>query len=436
MSENLLYKNIYFLNYKKTKNMYFNTLLTLTFSLLMLFMSICGMAQNGASDVRFLIHSLDCVSAELCFDVQLRAAESDREFYLTEQNYRFSFNGLAMTQPYIAEELGVSGLITSESGQGFSLYSEHNTFGSLDTVFSYNVELAGGDGMYVAADEYISVGRLCTEILDFNEPLYLQWHTESIFPVTFIGGYDGYESDYTELVSMLSYHQDLSGVCENVPPIAVNDVAEIDANGQVTICLSENDTDADNKLDIASIQLLNMPPASEGTISLDAETGCINFVAAQGFTGVSTFEYQICDEGKSIPSYRGNLNTEPIAEPDPQDPDILVTAPACDVAKVSIGVGTSVGLVAAENDAALFNLTAFPNPADETVNISYTLTQKSEVSIALWNVIGQAIQQLSPETLQTGTHIKMLNVDKLNKGNYLLVLNINEKTATKMIQIK
>lgn len=419
--------------------MYFKKLLTSTFTLLMLFVSICGMAQNGASDLRFLIHSLDCESAELCFDIQLRAAGADREFYLTEQNYRFSFNRGGMTQPYIAEELEVSGLIISESGQqGFSLYSEHNSVGSVDTAFSYNVVLAGGDGIYVAAGEYISVGRLCTEILDFNEPLYLQWYSELDFPPTFVGEiYDnGNERGGTELLSMLGYHQDLSAVCENIPPIAVNDVAEIDVNGQVTICLPENDTDADNQLDITSIQLLNIPPASEGTISLDAETGCLTFIAAQDFTGISTFEYQICDEGKYIPSYRGNLNTESVAEPDPQDPDILVTDPACDMATVRIGVGTSVGLVAAENDAALFNLTAFPNPAEETVNVSYTLAQKSEVSIALWNVLGQPVQQLTPETLQTGKYYKTLNISELSKGNYLLVLNINEKIATKMIQVK
>lgn len=423
--------------------MYFNTLLTSTFTLLMLFVSICGMAQNGASDVRFLIHSLDCETAELCFDIQLRAAEPGREFYLIEQNYRFSFNRGTMRQPYIAEELDVSGLIISESsGQGFSLYSEHNAFGSLDTVFSYNMELSGGDGIYVTADEYISIGRLCTEILDFNAPFSLQWHSEMVFPPSFVGEvyYDvntgTLQSTGTDIVSTLSYHQDLSGVCDNISPIAANDVAEIDVNDHVTICLAANDTDADNQLDIASIQLLNLPPASEGTVSLDAETGCIIFVAAQDFTGVSTFDYQICDEGKYIPAYRGNLNTEPIAEPDPQDPDILVTAPACDVATVAIGVGTPVGLTLAENDAAIFKLTAFPNPAEETVNISYTLAQKSEVSIALWNVLGQPVQQLTPETLLTGEHNKALNISELSKGNYLLVLNINEKIATKMIQVK
>jgi len=416
--------------------MYFKTLLTSVSISFLILLSICGMAQNGASDVRFLIHSLDCGTAELCFDIQVRADESGTEFNLSEQNYRFSFSRGSISQPYIAEELDVSGLVMGEGELGFSLYAPHSILGSLDTVFSYNVELSGGDGILLDAEEYVSVGRLCAEVLDFNVPFYLQWHSISVFPPTFVGEiYDTNLRSNTDVVSFVDYSQDISDVCENIAPLAVDDMADIEPNGQATICLSANDTDADNELDIASIQLLNTPPVSEGTVSLDAETGCINFVAAENFIGISTFDYQICDEGKHIPAYGGNLNSGLIAEPDPEDPDILITAPACDMATVTIGVGT-VGLISAENDAAFFKLAAFPNPANDVVNITYTLPEKSEVSIALWNVLGQPVQQLELETRQIGEHNKSLNISELSAGNYLLVLNINGKTATKMIQIK
>ena len=429
--DSLLLKN-------KGLDMHSKTLLISLFTSLLMLLSIYGMAQNGASDLRFLVHSLDCEAAEVCFDIQVRAGESGREFYLSEQNYRFSFSRTSITQPHIEEELDVSGLIMGGDGAlGFSLYAEHSTLGSLDTVFSYNVELSGGDGIFLDAEEYVSVGRLCAEVLDFNEPFSLQWHTTGVFPASFVGEiYDANLRTTTEIISVLSYHQDISDVCENIAPLAADDVADIEPNGHVTICLPTNDTDADNELDISSVKLLNTPPASEGTVTLDAATGCITFVAAQGFTGLSTFDYEICDEGKHIPAYGGNLNSELVAEPDPQDPDILVAAPACDVATVTIGVGVSVGLLSAENDAAFFDLAAFPNPANDVVNISYTLPEKSEVGMALWNVLGQPVQELELETLQTGTHNKSLNVSELSAGNYLVVLNIAGKVATKMIQIK
>jgi len=403
--------------------MYCKTYLISAYTLCLMLFSLNNFAQNGGADVRFLIHSLDCENAELCFDIELRASEPGREFYLTEQNYRFGFNRDIAANPILSEELDVSGLITGDGTQGFSLYNQHTLTGSLDTLVSYNIELAGGDGIYIGSTDYVSVGRLCLQILDFNQIFVLNWLIDEV-PQTFVGElYDGQRYN-VEVVSYLDYYHDLTGVCENTPPVAVDDVAEIDPNGHVTICLPANDTDTENGLDIASIQLLSTPLESEGTVSLDAETGCLDFVAAEDFTGVVTFEYQICDEGTSIPAYGGDANTEAIPEPDPQDPDIVALPPACDVATGEITVGT-VGLTFAENDAA-----------DETGNISYTLPEKSEVSIALWNVLGQPLQQLEPETLQTGKHNKSLNISELSEGSYLLVLDINGKMATKMIQVK
>jgi len=73
--------------------------------------------------------------------------------YPCEQNYRFSFNRAALANPRIVEELTISGFIGGADlpqmrTLGFTLFSPHNLTGSLDTVMSYNVELAGGDGYY------------------------------------------------------------------------------------------------------------------------------------------------------------------------------------------------------------------------------------------------------------------------------------------------
>jgi len=413
--------------------MHYKTYLISAYTLCLMLLSLNNFAQDGGADLRFLIHSLDCENAEICFDIELRASEPGREFYLSEQNYRFGLNREITLNPSLSEELDVSGLIVGDGTQGYSLYNEHTLTGSLDTIVSYNIELAGGDGIYIGANDYVSVGRICFEVLDFDQIFTLNWIVGEL-PPTFVGEMYNGQRYNVEIVSVLDYYHDFSGVCDNTPPVAIDDFATIDPNGHITICLPENDTDAENGLDITSTQLLNMPPPSEGTVSLDPETGCITFIAAEGFMGLSTFDYQICDKGTSIPAYGGDANPQMIPEPDPQDPDIAVIPPACDMTTVEITVGT-VGLILAENDAALFNLATFPNPADEVVNISYTLPEKSEVSIALWNVLGQPVQTLQPETLSIGKYNKSLNVSELSEGNYLLVLNINGKMATKMIQI-
>lgn len=401
-------------------------------TLFLMLLSFNSFAQNGGAEIRFLVHSLDCETSELCFDIQLRASEPGREFYLTEQNYRFGYNRISTVTPEISEELEVSELVLGEGSQGFSVYGPHTLIGTIDTVVSYNIELSGGDGIYVTPNEYINVGRLCMEVVDFDKLFFLDWNIEE-FPGTYIGeSYNGFRYG-VEIVSHTNYYQDLSGMCTNTSPIAVDDFANIDPSGHVTICLPENDIANENtEINASSVELFNYPSGSEGAVTLEAETGCATFIAAENFTGMSTFEYQICDMGTSIPAWAGNDNPE--STPDADTPRIFMNMPACDVAKVEIGVGTSVGVTIA--DAAIFNVNTFPNPASEVLNISYTLPEKADVSITLLNVLGQPVQQLDTETGASGKHNKSLNVSELSEGNYFVVLNIDGEIATKTVQIK
>jgi len=52
-------------------------------------------AQNGQSDVRFVDETPYADGANLPsaeFIIEVKAASSDTEFFMSEQNYRFSFN--------------------------------------------------------------------------------------------------------------------------------------------------------------------------------------------------------------------------------------------------------------------------------------------------------------------------------------------------------
>lgn len=150
-------------------------------------------AQNGQSDVRFVADELGfCFENPVNFIIEVKAAAPGGEFFMSEQNYRFSFNRDALANPRIVEELTISGFIaTNELPQprdlGFTLFSPHNLTGSLDTVVSYNVELAGGDGYYVTADEWVQVGRIEFDIVSIDACHDLVWHPQMVFPPTFVG---------------------------------------------------------------------------------------------------------------------------------------------------------------------------------------------------------------------------------------------------------
>ena len=147
-------------------------------------------AQNGQNDVRFVDHSLFGDGTVASFVIEVKAASADTEFFMSEQNYRFSFNRAALANPRIVEEMTISNFISPlpvTRSLGFTLFSPHNLTGSLDTVMSYNVELAGGDGYYLTADEWVQVGRIEFDILSDEACYDLEWHPQAVFPPTFVG---------------------------------------------------------------------------------------------------------------------------------------------------------------------------------------------------------------------------------------------------------
>ncbi|MEM7105560.1 MAG: T9SS type A sorting domain-containing protein [Bacteroidota bacterium] len=178
-----------------------------------------GQGNPGQYNVQFSLSSIDCDNDMLFLDVQVQAASGATEFRITDQNYRFSFNRGAIvpidppiifpnTNPddqsiYIHEELDLSGFVARDGA--FSFFEAHTLTGSTDSVTSYNLRLAGGDGYPVYADEWVSVGRLRLYYGDnwlndaggpppsttspVNDPIELSWHTHAPedFPNTFIG---------------------------------------------------------------------------------------------------------------------------------------------------------------------------------------------------------------------------------------------------------
>jgi len=161
-------------------------LLFLLSALMML--TLTSNAQNGQSEVRFVISEpASCADPYgILVDVEVRAA-ADPGFFMSEQNYRFSFNDEALANPAIDEEILTGFLQGGPGPMGFTLYSTHNLVGSLDTVVSYNVELQGGDGTFVTTGEWVLIGRLGFDVLDESACFDLTWHPQNIFPPTFVG---------------------------------------------------------------------------------------------------------------------------------------------------------------------------------------------------------------------------------------------------------
>lgn len=69
----------------------------------------------------------------------------------------------------------------------------------------------------------------------------------------------------------------------------------------------------------------------------------------------------------------------------------------------------------------LKDISISPNPAKSFVNIDYSLTRSSKMSISLFDVTGKLIDQVESEKeLDTGNHNKRYNIENLSAGIYFI----------------
>jgi len=84
-----------------------------------------------------------------------------------------------------------------------------------------------------------------------------------------------------------------------------------------------------------------------------------------------------------------------------------------------------------------FSLYIFPNPVRKDCNIKYSLSQKTEVNISLYDVTGRLIRKLINENQNIGVYQKAIDVSNLAQGVYFIRLNAENYSAVqKVILIK
>jgi hypothetical protein len=100
----------------------------------------------------------------------------------------------------------------------------------------------------------------------------------------------------------------VNGSPSPLPPDAVDDTAETDANKPVTINVIKNDTDATNHLDNSTLQIVTKP--TNGTAKIDATTGQITYTPNTNYTGQDTFLYKICNKDGLCDAAKVQINVK------------------------------------------------------------------------------------------------------------------------------
>ncbi|MCB9357797.1 MAG: S8 family peptidase [Calditrichaeota bacterium] len=117
--------------------------------------------------------------------------------------------------------------------------------------------------------------------------------------------------------------------------------------------------------------------------------------------------------------YRGDYATEWFLD------DVRVTA------QLGTGIGRETDLTIPEQ----FTLgNPYPNPFNSTVQIPFELATPQEISLSIFNVLGQKVATLvKSERLDAGSHRMMWNGDAAASGLYLVQLQSGTKLATQKI---
>ncbi len=164
----------------------------------LLFFGVSSFAQDGIYDTRFVMKDTNCTDGYYTVVIETKAMDAASTFNLSDQNYRFSFNKQAVRvydilEPEDARSVQIdqqilAGIQTDHTG-GISLFNDHTLTGTIDSVVSYNVVLAGGTGFRLKFDEWTPIGCLKFEILDGTICPEFKWHDHNPanFPPTFIG---------------------------------------------------------------------------------------------------------------------------------------------------------------------------------------------------------------------------------------------------------
>jgi hypothetical protein len=86
----------------------------------------------------------------------------------------------------------------------------------------------------------------------------------------------------------------------------------------------------------------------------------------------------------------------------------------------------------ADNEKNKFDISIFPNPANEFIAVQLNDLTKENLSVSLYDITGKQINQ---QTIYQGSTIAYFDTRTLYNGEYLVKLTSGSQTVTKRISI-
>ncbi|HOH99152.1 MAG TPA: T9SS type A sorting domain-containing protein, partial [Bacteroidales bacterium] len=94
-----------------------------------------------------------------------------------------------------------------------------------------------------------------------------------------------------------------------------------------------------------------------------------------------------------------------------------------------------IGLIFPGIAANQTGISTYPNPVSQTLNLDININQAQDVSIELFNMLGEKVISVDMGYLTIGLHHHVLDVTTLSKGSYLLRMRGSLESVTHKISI-
>lgn len=80
-------------------------------------------------------------------------------------------------------------------------------------------------------------------------------------------------------------------------------------------------------------------------------------------------------------------------------------------------------------------LTAYPNPFNPTTTIKFTLPQKADVSLRVFDLLGREVAELVRGEREAGEHQTRFDASQLSTGVYIYQLRVGNDIITKKMTL-
>ena len=95
----------------------------------------------------------------------------------------------------------------------------------------------------------------------------------------------------------------------------------------------------------------------------------------------------------------------------------------------------TTGYVGIEEDITLEEFNVFPNPFTEKTNISFSLNETQNVTIDVFNMIGEKVKSINNGNLSAGSHTIEFDRSKLSNGIYFITMKAGNNIYTEKIMV-